>query len=237
MSKSKGQGGAGKGKSNGKSGPPIPQELRGKWHKTPSGEPICFGFNCKSGCPDKPGQRCSRGYHVSAKQAGLASSIAADKLRKKGCRSTSLQLDLGNKQHQSLLERWLQSSLLVWVHLAPVCGTPQLLRSNSEPKGLSELHEKDACRVCIANELFAYSCRIFEMACPEEFGLRWRTRDMVTSGSQSGFWLSWLQGIFFFLRGFSSLHAWRNQRQVDKDCWIFSRHFGVEHQVRRRSST
>ena len=32
---------------------------------------------------------------------------------------------------------------------------------------------------------------------PEEFGLRWRTREIVTSGSQSGFWLSWLQGIYF----------------------------------------
>lgn len=60
---------------------------------------------------------------ATAKQAGLASSIAVDKLRKKACRSTILQLDLCNKQHQSFLERWLQSSLLVWVHLAPVCGT------------------------------------------------------------------------------------------------------------------
>ena len=60
---------------------------------------------------------------ATAKQAGLASSIAVDKLRKKACRSTILQLDLCNKQHQSFLERWLQSSLLVWVRLAPVCGT------------------------------------------------------------------------------------------------------------------
>eukprot|EP00435_Cladocopium_sp_Y103_P056280 s2737_g19.t1 len=65
---SKGKGSQAKGKSKGKS-PPVPQELRGKWHKTSSGDPICFGFNCKSGCPEKnikPGQRCSKGYHICA---------------------------------------------------------------------------------------------------------------------------------------------------------------------------
>ena len=60
----------GKGKSKkGRSGPPIPNELRGKYHKTPSGEPICFGFNCSTGCSDKsvqPGGRCARGLHVCA---------------------------------------------------------------------------------------------------------------------------------------------------------------------------
>ena len=64
----KGKGNHGKGRGKGKS-PPVPQELRGKWHKTGSGDPICFGFNCKSGCSDKsvkPGQRCSKGYHVCA---------------------------------------------------------------------------------------------------------------------------------------------------------------------------
>ena len=62
--------GFGKGKQGGgKSSPPVPQELRGKWHKSSSGEPICFGFNCRSGCPEKnvkPGQRCSKGLHICA---------------------------------------------------------------------------------------------------------------------------------------------------------------------------
>ena len=62
--------GFGKGKKGGgKSSPPVPQELRGKWHKSSSGEPICFGFNCRSGCPEKnvkPGQRCSKGLHICA---------------------------------------------------------------------------------------------------------------------------------------------------------------------------
>ena len=65
--------GKGRGKSKSKKGgrgtPPIPTELRGKWHRTGSGEPLCFGFNCATGCNDKsvqPGQRCARGWHLCA---------------------------------------------------------------------------------------------------------------------------------------------------------------------------
>ena len=115
---------------------------------------------------------------ATAKQAGLSSSIAVDKVKRKSCRSTILQLDLCNEHHQALLEQWLQSPLLVWLHLAPVCGTasrardirrfegdPQPLRSNTEPEGLSNLQAKDAERVKIANQLFAYSCKLFHLAC------------------------------------------------------------------------
>jgi len=64
----------GKGKSKGRKGgrgggPPVRNELRGKWHKTGSGEPLCFGFNCSTGCPDKsvqPGQRCAKGWRLGA---------------------------------------------------------------------------------------------------------------------------------------------------------------------------
>eukprot|EP00435_Cladocopium_sp_Y103_P074715 s4_g50.t1 len=62
--------GGGKGKKGGgKSAPPVPAELRGKWHKNSSGEPICYGYNCKSGCAEKgvkPGGRCSKGLHICA---------------------------------------------------------------------------------------------------------------------------------------------------------------------------
>ena len=60
--------GKGKGKKQSK-GPATPQELRGKWHKTPAGDAICFAYNCKSGCSDtstQPGGRCPRGLHVCA---------------------------------------------------------------------------------------------------------------------------------------------------------------------------
>ena len=114
---------------------------------------------------------------ATAKQAGLASSLAVDKTKKKSCRSTILQLDLCNEHQQSLLETWLQSPLLVWIYLAPVCGTasrahdirvfagdPQPLRSNSEPEGLSNLQPEDARRVSIANALFEYACKLFHIA-------------------------------------------------------------------------
>ena len=62
--------GTGKGKKGGKpSSPPVPSELRGKWHRSPQGEPICFGYNCRSGCAGKhikPGQKCSKGLHICA---------------------------------------------------------------------------------------------------------------------------------------------------------------------------
>ena len=64
-----GPGPKGKGKGKGKkTSPPVPQELRGKWYKMPSGDPICFGFNCKSGCSAKvkAGEKCAKGWHVCA---------------------------------------------------------------------------------------------------------------------------------------------------------------------------
>ena len=56
-------------KGGGKTSPPVPQELRGKWHRTAGGDPICFRSNCRSGCPEKgikPGQKCSKGLHICA---------------------------------------------------------------------------------------------------------------------------------------------------------------------------
>ena len=65
------QAGRGKGKSGGKGkSPPMPAELRGKYHKTASNEPICFAFNTAAGCSHsstvKAGDRCPRGLHVCA---------------------------------------------------------------------------------------------------------------------------------------------------------------------------
>lgn len=113
-----------------------------------------------------------------AKQRGLSSSIAIDKLRKRSARSTIFQLDLTKPQDRSLLEQWMQSPLVLWVHLAPVCGTasrarnirrfpgdPAPLRSDSFPEGLPGLSANDAERIRLANLLFAYSCKIFDLAC------------------------------------------------------------------------
>lgn len=61
----KGSKGKGKGKK-GKTAPPMPMELRGKYHRTASGQPICFAFNTTGGCSSgvKPGETCPRGLHV-----------------------------------------------------------------------------------------------------------------------------------------------------------------------------
>ena len=67
----KGSGGGDKGPGKGKGkkrSPPVPAELRGKWFKTSSGDPLCFGFNCASGCSSKinAGERCPKGWHLCA---------------------------------------------------------------------------------------------------------------------------------------------------------------------------
>ena len=64
-------GGSHKGPAKGKGkqrAPPVPAELRGKWFKTSSGDPLCFGFNCASGCSSKisAGERCPKGWHLCA---------------------------------------------------------------------------------------------------------------------------------------------------------------------------
>ena len=112
-----------------------------------------------------------------AKQFGLHGSIAVDKTRKKAARSAIFPLDLTLESDRALLECWLQSPLLVWIHLAPVCGTaskarnirrfpgdPAPLRSSEWPEGLSDLTDHDNRRVQIANSLFEFSCRIFASA-------------------------------------------------------------------------
>ena len=67
-SKGKGKGKKGQGRT-GKGTPAMPKDLHGKWHRTPGGDPICFGFNTSAGCAEKgvkPGGRCRKGLHVCA---------------------------------------------------------------------------------------------------------------------------------------------------------------------------
>lgn len=117
-----------------------------------------------------------------AKGAGLESSIAIDKIRKRTARTSIFQLDLTVSHDQQLLLTWLRSPQLVWVHLAPVCGTasrareirkfdndPKPLRSVLQPEGLDNLSEADQTRVNIANDLFSFSCKVFALCC--EYGV------------------------------------------------------------------
>ena len=109
-----------------------------------------------------------------AKSCGLNSSIAIDKIKKPNARPTILQLNLLLAEDRTLLETWLESPLLAWVHLAPVCGTasraqnlqkgpadPQPLRSLDYPEGLPSLNGDELIRVGLANDLYEYSCFLF----------------------------------------------------------------------------
>ena len=112
-----------------------------------------------------------------AKQQGLYGSIAVDKVQKRGSRASIIRLDLTRDVDCHLLESWLSSDLLLWVHLAPVCGTasrareirihpsdPKPLHSSDYPDGLPNLDGRDELRVQIANRLFQVACMIFDKA-------------------------------------------------------------------------
>lgn len=64
---------AGKGFSKGKPSkgkPRVPIEILklGGVASNPEGDPICFPYNCESGCPDAAdGAKCRRGLHICAK--------------------------------------------------------------------------------------------------------------------------------------------------------------------------
>ena len=107
----------------------------------------------------------------------MTNSIAVDKVQKRGARSSITRLDLTREVDRTVLDSWLDSNLLVWVHLAPVCGTasrareirvhptdPKPLRSSDYPDGLPNLEANDALRVQIANLLFDVARKVFDKA-------------------------------------------------------------------------
>lgn len=135
-----------------------------------------------------------------SKQFGLASSIAVDKVRKSFARCAIFQLDLTLEKDVFVLESWLSSPMLLWVHIAPVCGAasrardiqrepgdPLPLGSNEHPDGLPDLNAADQERVRLANRLYEAACYLFRQAA--ERGI------LVTmeNPSSSYFWFTSLQ--------------------------------------------
>ena len=102
----------------------------------------------------------------------------------RGARSTTFVFDALNPKDRDLFYHWLESPLLVWVHMAPVCGTCSRARQirNGGPRAL----RSDACpmgqRVELANEMYWESCRFFKQCCSRGF--------LVTfeNASRSLFW-------------------------------------------------
>jgi hypothetical protein len=85
-----------------------------------------------------------------AKQSGMSASLALDKARKRGARSTIFVFDILDPKDRALLYHWLESPLVVWLHMAPVCGTcsrarqiknggPRALRTDEFPMGCQTL--------------------------------------------------------------------------------------------------
>lgn len=147
-----------------------------------------------------------------AKSCGLQSSLAIDKVKRRNCRASIIQLDLLQDDHKALLDEWLGSPLLVWVHIAPVCGTssrardiqvepddPLPLRSCDFPEGLPDLSENDALRVKFANLLYQYACKVFQFAA---------TRGILVTmenPSRSYFWMTvWVLELIFTLATYVS---------------------------------
>ena len=48
---------------------PRPKELIGHYTTTPEGENLCFNYNLSSCDQARPGERCSKGWHLCAKAA------------------------------------------------------------------------------------------------------------------------------------------------------------------------
>ncbi len=108
-----------------------------------------------------------------AKQFGMTNSLALDKIRKRGSKTTIFVFDITKPESRELLMHWLESNLVCWVHMAPVCGTcsrareidnggPPPLRSDDFPMGLPGLNPDERCRVQKANELYLHACLLFE---------------------------------------------------------------------------
>ncbi|CAE7255146.1 unnamed protein product [Symbiodinium sp. CCMP2592] len=166
--KSKGKG-KGKHQQDNYEAPRMPKLLLGLHYKCPtSGRPICFGHNLPGGCPAGKNNEseCDRGKVFQScfaleLFAGTAGITAAMK-------SVGL-LDLSLEASQHLVFQILSSDQLVFVWMAPPCGTcsrareiamstsrygPRPLRSDDFPDGLPHLLDHEAERVKKANELY-----------------------------------------------------------------------------------
>lgn len=129
-----------------------------------------------------------------AKQYGLNNSLAVDKVQKAGARASVIQLDLTHEVDCSLIDAWLSSGMLLWIHLAPVCGPASVTAQMLEGR---ELH-----RVRLANKLFEFACSFIKAS---NLGI------LVTENRKNSYFWSTL----YFLS------LWLNfTAQMFKSCWV-----------------
>ena len=122
-----------------------------------------------------------------AKQLGMRNSIAVDKVKKRNARSTIYQLDLLSGRDQKLLEQWMLSGLLLWIHLAPVCGTASrardIRRFEGDPKPLRQKIRSGYLLRTVCLRLHATSfCWLAREAC----WLQWKIQRIHISSGRDG---------------------------------------------------
>ena len=120
------------------------------------------------------------------RQLGLSACFGIDNFLVPSRTGPVIRLDLSLKASQHLVFQILNSDQLVFVWMAPPCGTasrareialsnaqpgPRPLRSDEFPDGILGLQEHDAHRVQKANELYQFVTQIC-VVCTQK-GLSW----------------------------------------------------------------
>ena len=128
------------------------------------------------------------------KQVGLSASFGIDNFLVPSRTGPVIRLDLSLKASQHLVFQILNSDQLVFVWMAPPCGTasrareialsnaqpgPRPLRSDEFPDGILGLQEHDAHRVQKANELYQFVTQIC-VVCTQK-GLSWAVENPFSS--------------------------------------------------------
>lgn len=121
---------------------------------------------------------------------------------------------------------WLESALVVWVHLAPVCGTcsrarqignggPRPPPTDSHPMGIPDLTSVEGHPVDLANNMYAESCNLLSH-CP--------SREILATVEHPSSSLFWLTDPFLQLGQDVQLFQYDgwNQTEVDWNCRHFS---------------
>ena len=132
-----------------------------------------------------------------------ADALGVDWVRNRSSpRAPVVTMDLTKKEPQGTLLRGIQEQKVAFVLMAPPCGTaskareipiskeklrpgqtaPAPLRSSEHPYGLPSLKDTDLLRVQLANELYAFTCRVATAA--SEVSVPW----IVENPASSYFW-------------------------------------------------
>lgn len=141
----------------------------------------------------------SGGVTATFKRNGFTNSLAVDKNKCKGAKTSILTLDLTDENSQRMVLDWIRHPNTIAIFLAPPCGTcslarlipipddenpPQPLRTAAEPDGLPGITGSDLARVSQANVLYAFVAECIELC------VALQKLFMVENPKNSLFWLT-----------------------------------------------